>query len=40
MISAPRMSELYWEPTCGGRYVHICENAETLRFEQHGFEES
>jgi hypothetical protein len=21
MISAPRMSELYWEPTRGGRYV-------------------
>src|SRR4029078_7334857 len=25
MISAPRISELYWEPTRGGRYVHICD---------------
>src|SRR6476469_9886504 len=25
MISAPRMSELYCEPTRGGRYVHICD---------------
>ena len=25
MISAPRTFELYWEPTRGGRYVHICD---------------
>src|SRR6185295_18304966 len=25
MISAPRMFELYWEPTRSGRYVHICD---------------
>src|SRR4029079_3724388 len=25
MISAPRTFELYWEPTRGVRYVHICD---------------